>query len=113
LEEGEKVKGVDRAGHGFEYTLASPVDAAGKLSDGKVFSNIQDLKVLLQANPRQLARNLLQQLSVYAAGTPVRFSDRAEIESILDACAANGFRVRDLMQGLIQSRLFLGTPCTP
>jgi hypothetical protein len=108
LGEGEKVTGIDRAGHDFSYTLTSPVDASGKLLDGRSFQNIRELKNLPAANPRQLARNLLQQLTVYATGTPERFSDRAEIEAILDSCAGDGYRVRDLLHALVQSKIFLG-----
>jgi hypothetical protein len=93
LEEGKKVQGIDRAGHDFAYTLSAPVDASGKLLDGPAFGNIQDLKAILASHPRQLGRNLLEQFTIYATGTPVRFSDRSQIESILDACAADGFRV--------------------
>ncbi len=108
LEEGERVTGIDRAGHDFAYTLASPVDASGKLLDGRSFQNIRDLKAIFAANPRQLARNLLHQLTLYATGTPVRFSDRTEIEAMLDACAADGYRARDLILALVQSKVFLG-----
>jgi len=38
----------------------------------------------------------------------VRFADRREIESMLDACAKNGYCVRDLMHALVQSKIFLG-----
>ena len=31
-----------------------------------------------------------------------------EIESMLDSCAANGYRVRELLHALIQSHIFLG-----
>ena len=109
LEEGEKVIGIDRAGHDFAYTLSSPVDAAGKLLDGRSFRDVQELKQLLLADPRGLARNLLHQFTVYATGTPVRFSDRAEIERILDKCTGTDYCTRDLLHGLIQSRIFLGT----
>lgn len=108
LEEGERVTGIDRAGHDFAYTLAAPVDTAGRLKDGRVFRDIGDLKAILAADSRQLARNLLHQFTVYATGTPVRFSDRAEIEAILDRCAANDYGVGDLLQSLVQSRIFLG-----
>lgn len=108
LEEGEHVSGIDRAGHDFAYTLAAKVDASGKLVDGRAFHDIRDLKRLLAADPRQLARNLLHQLTLYATGTPVRFSDRPEIESMLDACAKNEYRVKDLLHALVQSRIFLG-----
>ena len=108
LEEGERVTGIDRAGHDFSYTLAGPVDASATLQDGARFKDVTDLKRILAADPRQLARNVLQQLTVYATGTPVRYSDRREIEKLLDACAADGYRVRDLLLALVQSRIFLG-----
>jgi hypothetical protein len=108
LEEGERVTGIDRAGHDFSYTLAAPVDPTGQLIDGRTFKDVNDLKTILAANPRQLGRNLLQQFTVYATGTPVRYSDRREIESTLDACAPDGYRVRDLLLALIQSPIFLG-----
>ncbi len=107
-EEGERVTGIDRAGHDFSYTLAAPVDAGGKLLDGRDFKNVTDLKAIFAADSRQLARNLLHQFTVYSTGTPVRYSDRPEIESMLDACAKDGFRVRDLLLALVQSRIFLG-----
>ena len=108
LTQGERVTGIDRAGHDFAYTLVSPIDASGKLLDGRGFENVRDLKKLLAANPRILARNLIHQWTVYATGTPVRFSDRAEIKSLLDACSTNGYRTRDLLHGFIHSKVFLG-----
>lgn len=108
VEQGERITGIDRAGHDFVYTLAEPVDASGQLRDGRRFQNIHELKAILAANPRQLARNLLHQFTLYATGTPVRFADRVEIDAILDRCAADGYRVRDLVHALVQSRVFLG-----
>jgi hypothetical protein len=106
--EGERVIGIDHTGHDFTYTLSGAVDASGTLADGRRFRDVRDLKTLFAANDRQLARNLLHQLTVYATGTPVRFSDRAEIEKMLDACASDGYRARDLVHALVRSRVFLG-----
>jgi hypothetical protein len=108
IEQGQRISGIDRAGHDFTYTLTEPVDAAGQLPDGRPFRSIHDLKTILASNPRQLARNLLHQLTLYATGTPVRFADRAELESILDACTPTDYRVRDLLQALVQSPIFRG-----
>jgi hypothetical protein len=108
MEEGEAVAGIDRAGHDYAYTLAGLVDASGKLLDGRAFRDIRELKAIFAERPRQLARSLLHQFTVYATGSPVRFSDRTEVEAILDAHAATGFRVRDLMVSLVQSPIFLG-----
>jgi hypothetical protein len=106
--DGERITGIDRAGHDFAFTLASKVDASGQLADGRKFADIHDLKALFAANPRQLARNLLHQFTLYATGTPVQFSDRRDIEAMLDACAKDGYRVRDLVHALVQSDVFLG-----
>jgi mono/diheme cytochrome c family protein len=108
LETGQRISGIDPSGHDFSYTLANGVDASGQLADGRSFKDIYALKAILKANPRQLARNLLHQFTLYATGTPVRFADRREIESMLDACAKDGYRVRDLMYALMQSKIFLG-----
>ncbi len=110
LEEGERISGIDRAGHDFSYTLAGRVDASAKLLDGPAFKDVNELKAILASDPRQLGRNMLHQFTLYATGTPVRYSDRPEIESLLDACAADGYRVQDLMLALVQSRIFRGTP---
>ncbi|HUQ94979.1 MAG TPA: DUF1592 domain-containing protein [Bryobacteraceae bacterium] len=106
--EGERVSGIDHTGHDFSYTIAGAVDASGKLADGRTFHDVRGMKALFAADPRQLARNLLHQFIVYATGTPVRFSDRAEIARLLDACAADGYRTRDLLYALVQSKIFLG-----
>ncbi|WP_395737595.1 DUF1592 domain-containing protein [Prosthecobacter sp.] len=108
LEEGKRIDGIDRAGHSYSYTIASPVDTNGKLLDGRTFKDVSQLKTLIASDPRQLARNLLHQFTLYSTGTPVRFSDRPEIESMLDACAKDGYRVQDLMHALVQSHTFLG-----
>jgi mono/diheme cytochrome c family protein len=104
----DRITGVDRAGHDFAYTLTGTVDASGQLLDGQTFRDINTLKRILASNDRQLARNLLHQFTVYSTGTPVRFSDRVEIEAMLDRCSGNGYRVRDLTHALVQSRIFLG-----
>jgi hypothetical protein len=113
MERGEKITGFDPAGHPYTYFVGQAVDASGKLPGGESFRDIHDVKRILAANPRQLARNLLHHLVLHATGTPVGFVDRAEIESMLDACAANGYRVRDLIHALVRSQIFLGTQCIP
>ena len=110
LEKGDEVTGIDRAGHAYSYRVAVAVDAHGQLLDGRNFEDIRGLKRLLAAEPRKLAANLLRQWTLYATGTPLRFSERREVEQLLDQCAADGYRVRDLLHGLIQSRIITGAP---
>lgn len=108
MEKGEKVTGIDRAGHPFVYHVGPAVDAAGKLRSGESFTDVRELKTILTKQPRRLARNLLGHLVLYATGTPVRFSERPEIEAILDRAAAGGYRTGDLIRELVASGIFLG-----
>ena len=108
MEKGDKITGIDRAGHPFTYYVSQPVAPAGKLLNGKEFGNVRELKSLLASDPRGLARNLLHQLTLYATGTRVRFSDRKEIEGMLDRASSGGYRVKDLIHELVASEIFLG-----
>jgi hypothetical protein len=110
LEKGDEITGIDRAGHQFSYRVAGPIDSAGKLRTGESFQDITELKVLLRNEARQLARNLLHRFIIYATGTPVRFSDRREIEAILDRCETGDYPVGDLLKDLIVSPVFLNEP---
>jgi hypothetical protein len=103
----ETVKGIDRAGHDYAYKITRPIDASGRLLDGRSFRDIHELRAILREDPRPLARNMLQQLTTYGTGTPVRFSDRVEIEAILDKCG-DRYGLTDLLLSLIESPIFIG-----
>ncbi|HAM73237.1 MAG TPA: hypothetical protein DCM86_16500 [Verrucomicrobiales bacterium] len=98
--------GLAKSGQKFVFHQALPVDASGALPDGRPFRDVRELKELLARDERGLARNLARQLVVFATGAPVSFSDRVEIERLLDRAAPGGYGVRTLILELIQSRLF-------
>jgi hypothetical protein len=106
------VQGIDRAGHDYAYALTNAVDASGTLPDGRAFRDVRGLKELLSADARRLARNLVGQFTLYATGTPVGFADRPDVDAILDSCATDGYRTRDLLLGVVTSPLFRGRPET-
>ncbi len=99
-------KGLGKNGQPFAFHFGLPVDAAGELPDGRAFANVRDFKQLLLGNEREVARNLVKQLAVYATGAPVRFSDRAEIDAITERAKAGQYGVRRLVHELVQSALF-------
>jgi len=101
-----RVAGFAKSGQPFQFQQGLPVDSSGQLATGESFGDIVAFKQLLLADERQLARNLVSQLTVYATGAPIRFSDRHVIESILDQTQADGYRTADLIQCLVQSPLF-------
>lgn len=116
-DEGEKVNRKVGEGHyGVHYRLGQPVDCTGKSAEGAEFNGIEDYKALLLGRQRQIARNFLQRLIVYATGREVRFADREAVEAILDKCENvkeqtesnfGAFRIRSMLEQLVLSDFFL------
>jgi hypothetical protein len=75
--------------------------------DGRRFRDIREFKQLLLQDEKLIARNLARQLVIYATGAPVRFSDRAAIEGILERAGVRDYGVRTLVDEIVQSELFL------
>jgi len=104
---GERVKGVGHDGYVFKFRLGPEVDASGELPDGRTFKDIRDFRKLLLADEPLLARNLAQQLIVYATGAPIRFSDRPQVAAILERSRDSHYSVRQLIHEIVQSEIFL------
>jgi hypothetical protein len=99
--------GIGKGGLKFTFHYAQPVDASGELWDGRKFGDIREFKQLLLTDERRIARNLTQQLAIYATGAPVRFGDRAAIGAVLQRASGRGYGVRTLVHEIVQSELFL------
>jgi hypothetical protein len=99
--------GLGHNGQKFAFHAALLVDSSGNLPDGRTFTDIKALKQLLLGDEVQIARNLTRQLTIYATGAPVRFSDRPAIEQILRNSAPSHYGVRTLLGEIVQSPLFL------
>ncbi len=98
--------GIGKNGQKYAFHNALAVEAYGEL-DGKKFKDIREFKKIVAADERQLARNLIGQLAVYATGAPVGFADRPKVEAALDQAKEGHYGVRDLIHGLVSSDLFL------
>ena len=96
--------GLDGQAFAFHYGL--PVDATGELPDGRAFHDVKEIKRLLMSDEVPVARNLARQLVVFATGAPVRFSDRDELEQILQRASARQYGVRTLVEEIVRSELF-------
>lgn len=105
LGEGEKVD-LKVEGRKVRYRLGPPVDAAGKLADGKTFQNLADLQKVLLADQDKVARCLTEKLLTFATGRPMGFSDRGEIERLVAQSKAKGHTMRDLIHAVVQSEIF-------
>jgi hypothetical protein len=99
-------KGIGKNGQPFAFHYALPVDASGVLPDGRTFQDVRDLKKLLLSDERQVALNMAKQLTIYATGAPVRFSDRAQIEQMVTSAKGSQYGLRTLVHQVVESDLF-------
>ncbi len=100
------VAGYGLNGQAFAFHYGLPVDAAGELPDGRPFSDVKEFKQLILTDESSIARNVAKQLVVYATGAPVRFSDREELENILERASKRQYGVRTLVEEIVRSDLF-------
>ena len=87
------------------YRLGPPVDASGTLADGRSFTGVADLKRLLAAEPRPLARAFTAHLIRYATGADITYADRRIIEAILDRAEPKQYGLRSLIHAIAASPL--------
>ena len=78
----------------------------GELAPTRTFTDIREFKRQLLQDERQIARNLDEQLIVYATGTQVSFADPALVERILEETAMSKYGVPSILHAVIQSETF-------
>ena len=100
------VAGYGMNGQAFAFHYGLPVDAAGELPDGRSFDDVKAFKQLILADESAIARNVAKQLLTFATGAPVRFSDRDELERILQSARTSQYGVRTLVEEIVRSDLF-------
>jgi hypothetical protein len=91
------------------YRVGQPTDPSGELTDGTKFTGVMDYRKMLVADrPKQraLARNLTNQLVIYATGAPISFGDRVAIERILDKAGGDNPKLKELLHEVVQSPIF-------
>lgn len=91
---------------GLPFRLGAPVDPTGELADGRTFDNIDGLKKLLLDQRVAIARNVVNNLVTYSTGAGVTFSDRKEVEGILERARSHSYGLRSLVHEVVQSSLF-------
>jgi hypothetical protein len=87
------------------YRLGPPVDASGSFTDGRPFAGVDDMKRLIAADPRSLARSFTAHMIRYATGADITYADRRTIEEILDEAAPTQFGFRSLIHAIAASPL--------
>lgn len=106
VEQGQQRVNQQFNGKPANFRMGLEVDSAGELPGGAKFADINEFRRQLRAHEPQIARNLLEQLIIYATGTPVGYADEAITDEMLQRLAASDYGVRSMIHEIIQSELF-------
>ncbi len=93
-------------GRGVQYRQGPKVDASGTFDGDVKFAGFTEFQNHLARQPEILTRTLAKKLLTFATGRELGFSDRAELERIVQESARTGYRVRDLIHLAISSKIF-------
>lgn len=84
-----------------------PVNASGKLPDGRSFNGVEDFKQLLTQDVDRFAEAFAEQLATYALRRVMTIDDLEQIKAITVASKSDGYKLRTVIEQLIVSDLFL------
>lgn len=88
------------------YRLGPSVDSSGVTEEGKEFAGIREYKRLLLSREKDVARNLVSNLIVYATGGKIQFADREQLDQLVERLQAENYPVRSMIHQVVQSRMF-------
>jgi hypothetical protein len=84
-----------------------PIDASGKLLTGEPFADVATLKVILAGKRKpDLYRTIAEKLLTYAIGRGVEYYDATTIDLLTARMTKSDGKLRELIQGIIESAPF-------
>ena len=83
------------------------IDASGQLPNGDQFSDIKAFKSVLANRQEQFAHCLTEKLLAYSMGRTIEFTDRPEVDHLVEQLSDSGSGLRDLVIQITQSEAFL------
>ena len=84
-----------------------PIDASGKLLTGEQFADIGTLKAIIAEKRKpDLYRTIAEKLLTYAIGRGVEYYDATTIDGLTARMTKNGGKLRELIQGIVESAPF-------
>jgi mono/diheme cytochrome c family protein len=83
-----------------------PVDASGKLPDGRSFVGALELEQIYRGDPTQFAECVTEKLLTYALGRGLERYDRPTVKTIVKKIAPDDYRFSDLVLEIVNSMPF-------
>lgn len=83
------------------------VNASGKLANGGTFQGPDEFKQLLVQDMDRFAEAFVVQLATYGLRRVMTIDDTVQIKAIAQSSKPNGYRLREVIENLVLSELFL------
>jgi cytochrome c553 len=91
----------------YEHNAKAKIDASGELFGGTPFKNVVEFKKILVERQELFIRSLTEKMLSYACGRHMEALDRARIDTILNQLQQRNNGMRDLVELIVTSDLFL------
>jgi hypothetical protein len=84
-----------------------PIDPSGELTGGRKFSGVGELKNILGTTAtKKFTQCLVKNMLTYGLGRGLEPSDYCTVEEIRGRLAGDGYRIRGVVHGIVESRAF-------
>jgi hypothetical protein len=83
-----------------------PVNASGKLADGRAYQTPEEFKRLLLADLDAFNVAFIEKLATYGMRRSMSFDDREDLAAIAKVSRAQDYRLRDIVEAFVVSDLF-------
>jgi Protein of unknown function (DUF1592)/Protein of unknown function (DUF1588)/Protein of unknown function (DUF1587)/Protein of unknown function (DUF1585)/Protein of unknown function (DUF1595)/Planctomycete cytochrome C len=84
-----------------------PIDPSGELIGGRKFADVKELKQLLRSTGvTKFARCLVENMLTYGLGRGLEAYDYCTVDDIRQLLAANDYRIRSIIFGIVESKAF-------
>jgi hypothetical protein len=105
---GFALEGFDAVGRWREMDreAGTPIDSSGVLADGTEVDGPVALRTALLKRPEQLVQTLVERLMTYGLGRSLDYRDMPTVRRIVREAAAEDFRFRALIWGIVSSDPF-------
>lgn len=101
------LENYDAIGRWRTEEMGAPIDTSGELPGGATFRTPAELKSVLRADPDGFTRALTEKMLTFALGRGLDVRDRATVRKLADRVRANGYRMSELILGIVESEPFL------
>lgn len=103
---GFALENYDAIGRWRESENELPIDTRSVLWDGTEVGNVRDLENVILEHPELFVQTLTEKLMTYALGRGIEPLDGSTIRQIVHGAKSNGYRVSDIVLGIVKSPAF-------